>query len=226
MSVQNTATVPVTLLQAVNEMLAAVGRGPVTSTDPAGAGQEAGKAIAIISDTAVVVQSEGWYFNEEIEYPLTPSPVDGRIALPTNCLTVKQSTTSYARASRPAADRNRTFTMRGMPDGNFLYDIANHTFSWITNTAGNDVEQPLLTGTLVVDMILAFPFEQIPQPIRWYITCKAGRNWAVGRVPDMNTYRFTDAVLQEAEARARTYDQEARNIDAYDNPHFAMMRRR
>ena len=226
MTVQDTATTPLTLLDAINEMLAAVGRGPVTSTDPAAAGEEAAKAIAIISDISVAVQSEGWWFNEEVEYPLVPSPVDGTIVLPTNCLSVKRSTRAYSKQTRPNADRNRTFSMRGVNGTNYLYDIANHTYTWIANTDGYACDQPLITGTVVVEMILAYPFEDIPQPVRWYIMAKAGREWAVGRVPDMNTYRFTDAIVQDAEARARAADTEMRDAVPEDNPHFRTMRRR
>ncbi len=226
MAVQDTATVPITLLQAVNEMLAAVGRGPVTSTDPAAAGTEAGKAIAIISDTSVQVQERGWWFNEEYEYPLSPSPVDGTIILPINCLKVRNSIHNYPKQQRPQADRNRTFTMRGLNGSTYLYDMANQTFSWCANSDGYAVAQPLVTGNLVVDMTLAYPFEDIPQAIRWLITCQAGRDWAVGRVPDMNTYRFTDAVLQQAEADAQNFDREMRPSQPTESPHFKMMRRR
>ena len=207
-------------------MLAAVGRGPVTSTDPAVAGEEAGKAIQIISDTAVTVQEEGWYFNSEVDYILTPSPVDGTITLPANCLRVKKNTVRLPKNYYAQADRNRVFTMRGNQGVNQLYDIANQTFSWIVNTDGYSVVQPLLTGALSVDMVLAFPFEDIPNAIRWLITCKAGHAWAVGRVPDQTTYRFTDEVLADADAKARAYDQDVSTPEAEESPHYAMMRRR
>ena len=226
MSVVDTATVPVTLLQAVNEMLAAVGRGPVTSTDPLAAGEEAAKAIAIISDVSIAVQSEGWWFNEEVEYALTPSPVDGTIVLPANTLSVRRSTRAYSKQQHPMADRNRTYTMRGNNGIMYLYDIANQTYSWIANTDGYTVVQPLVTGTLVVELILAFPFEDIPQPVRWYIMARAGNMWGPGRVPDMNSYKFSESVLQDAEAKARQFDQESRVTIPEDNPHFAFMRRR
>lgn len=215
-----------TLLQAVNEMLSAVGRGPVTSTDPSVAGEEAAKAISIISDVAVNILSEGWWFNEEVEYPLNPSPADGTIVLPANTLAVRRSTRAYSKQTHPMADRNRTYTMRGNGGVMYLYDVANQTYSWIANTMGYTVAQPLVTGTLVVELILSFPFEDIPQPVRWYIMAKAGNMWGPGRVPDMNTYKFSEAVLVDAEAKARQFDQESRTTIPEDNPHFAFMRRR
>lgn len=227
MTILDTGTTPLTLLDAVNEMLAAVGRGPVASTDPDVMGEEAGKALTIISNVSVQMQTQGWYFNEEIEYPLQPSPVDGTIVLPPNCLSVKKSTRSLPKQFRATSDRNRFFTERGWNNGRYLYDLANQTFYWtVTNTAGNQTPQPLLTGTLFVEMILAYPFEDIPQAIRWYIMAKAGNLWGVGRVPDQETYRFTQTVVDEAESEARKYDEEARDAAPEENPHFALMRRR
>lgn len=226
MPILDTATTPLTLLDAVNEMLSAVGRGPVTSTDPSSAGEEAAKAIQIISDVSVQVQTEGWYFNEEIEYPLVPSPADGTIALPANALSVKRSTRSLSKQTHAAADRNRTFTMRGVNGVQYLYDLANQTYSWITNTDNLPVSQPLTTGTLVVEMKLAYPFEDLPQAIRWYIMAKAGNVWGVGRVPDQETYRFTQAVVDDAYSRALQFDSESRDFVPEENPHFRRMRQR
>lgn len=229
MTIQDTPTVPLTLLQAINEMLAAVGRTAVSSTDPSQAGTEAAKAIAIIQDVAVQVQSQGWRFNEEIEYPLQPSPVDGTLSVPLNTLVVKRNRQHLPRNYRPPGDRDRSFTLRGNPGNNGqlqLWDLANQTFSWALNTDGFAVVQPLVTGTLLVDLYLAFPFEEIPQAIRWLILAKAARMFAVGRVPDMNTFRFSDTVYQDALAAAEQFDQDDRTTEAEDSPHFAMMRRR
>ena len=222
----STPTVPLTMLEAVNEMLAAVGRGPITSLTQPDAGDEAEKAIAILGNASVQIQSKGWWFNSEYEWVIPASLTDGTIVLPPNVLTARNSVRKYPKQIRQQYDRHRTFTMRAVNGVFYLYDIANHTFSWVTNQQGFPVQQPLTTGNLAVDMVLAYSFEDIPEPIRWYITCKAGRDWAVGRVPDMNTYRFTDAVLQDAEADAINFDREMRPQVAEVNPHFKQMRRR
>lgn len=226
MTILDTATTPLTLLQAVNQMLSAVGRGPVTSTDPNGAGEEAAKAIQTISDVSVQVQAEGWYFNEEIEYALVPNPVDGTIALPLNVLSVKRSTRSLSKQSHPQSDRNRSFTMRGVNGVMYLYDLANQTYSWIANTDAITVAQPLISGTLAVEMKLAYPFEDLPQAIRWYVMAKAGNIWGVGRVPDQETYRFTQAVVDDAYSKALQFDSESRDFVPEENPHFRSMRQR
>ena len=198
-------------------------------------GQEAGKALTIISDVSVQIQQQGWYFNEEIEFPLNPSAVDGTIVLPANCLSVKKSTRQLPKEVRAPSDRNRFFTMRGWNNPNvggsgqgfYLYDLANQTYYWTTtNSLGNTTNQPLFTNTIYVEMILAYPFEDIPQAIRWYIMAKAGNLWGVGRVPDQQTYRFTQAVVDEAESEARKFDEEARDAEPEENPHFMLMRRR
>lgn len=222
-----TSIVPTTLLEAINEMLAAVGRGPVSSViDPTNIGGEEQKALAILNDMSVEVQTKGWWFNSEYEYILTPNPLDGTIPLPINCLTVRRTTKHFSKQTRPQYDRHRIFTMRGVDGKMYLYDIANHTFSWIANSAALPVDQPLQTGALAVDMVLAYPWEDIPQPIRWFILCKAARTFAVGRVPDMQTFRFGDATLTDAEAEAYSFDREQRPQEPEVNPHFARMRQR
>lgn len=223
----STLIVPITLTQAVNEMLAAVGRGPVsTVTDPEAIGDEEQKALQVINDICVVIQSKGWWYNTLYEYMVTPNPVDGSIALPLNTLAARANTRTYPKQARGQYDRYRTFTMSYVDSKPYLYDMANNSYAWINGTDGTVAPQPLLSGALALELVIAYPFENIPQPIRWFITCRAGRDFAVGRVPDMNTYRFGDAVLTDAEAAASNFDREMRPQTPTVNPHFKNMRRR
>lgn len=223
----STSIVPITLTQAVNEMLAAVGRGPITSvSDPQAIGDEEQKALAIINDACVDIQARGWWYNSLYEYIVTPNPVDGSIALPLNTLTARENTRFFPKQARGQYDRYRTFTMNYVNGKPYLYDMANNSYAWINGTDGTIAPQPLVQGALGVELIIAYAFEDIPQPIRWFITCRAGRDFATGRVPDMNTYRFGDAVLTDAEATANNFDREMRPQTPAVNPHFHNMRRR
>lgn len=223
-----TSIVPITLTQAVNEMLAATGRGPITSiNNPQAIGDEEQKALAIINDACIVIQSRGWWYNTVYEYVVSPNPMDGSIALPINTLSVRANTKFFPKQVREQYDRYRTYTMQYVNGVPYLYDLANNTFAWVNGTDGTSTTpQPLLTGALAVELISSFSFENIPQPIRWFITCRAGRDFAVGRVPDMNTYRFGDAELTDAEANAINFDREMRPQVPTVNPHFKSMRRR
>ena len=70
-------------LAAVNQILGAVGQAPVTTLD------QTNPDVAIAYDTLVEVnreiQSEGWVFNTEEEYPFNQD-VNGEILIPDNIL--------------------------------------------------------------------------------------------------------------------------------------------
>ena len=212
-----TPTTPITLLSAVNEMLAAVGTAQVATLDTSSTNEEVQKALNTLKDVSVRVQSDGWGFNVEDDFPLNPDPVTGYIALPANALFMGVSTKS----------RDRYPTQR---QGN-LYDIKNHTFQWANGSNGIVTPNPLVgsgsdLGTIYVKLQFTFDFEDCPQPIRWLIMAEAGRMWGVGRVPDSATFKFTDAVYEEALARAIAWDNDATSFYPEQNPHFSAMRRR
>lgn len=74
---------PASELDAVNEMLAAIGEDPASSLDflpPSG-----NTALHLLRETSRSVQSEGYWFNTERDYPLTPGE-DRRIAVPSNVI--------------------------------------------------------------------------------------------------------------------------------------------
>jgi hypothetical protein len=75
-------------LPAINKILASCGQAPVTTLD------QTNPEVAIAYDTLLQVsrevQAEGWTFNTEFEYKLTPN-TDDYILLPANMLQVKLS---------------------------------------------------------------------------------------------------------------------------------------
>ena len=74
-----------TELQAVNEILASVGQAPVTTLE------QTNPDVAIAYDTLLQVsrevQAEGWTFNKEYSYELTPD-TNKEIAIPNNILQI------------------------------------------------------------------------------------------------------------------------------------------
>lgn len=78
-----------TELNAINEVLAAVGQAPVTTLD------QTNPDVSIIQQTlknvSREVQSEGWHFNKEYNYKLTPQ-ADQTIPITDNMLQVDLST--------------------------------------------------------------------------------------------------------------------------------------
>lgn len=136
---------PTTELDAVNTMLTTIGESPVSSLDVSGL-TDVAIARGVLREVSRLVQSKGWHFNTEIEYPLSPT-LDGFMIPPAN--TIRVDTTKYY--------QDRDVVQRGSK----MYDRANHTY--------------LFTEPLEFDLILFLDFEELPEAARHYITIRASR---------------------------------------------------
>lgn len=143
-------------LAAVNEILGSVGQAPVTVLDQTN--PEVAFAYTTLMEISREVQAEGWTFNREYEYPLTPD-VDGHIHVPSNVLAMDLSDT-YENMSYDTVIR----------DGK-LYDKLNHSFKWENKE-------------YKVDILWLFTFDDLPQPFRDYITARASTRAATRLVGD------------------------------------------
>lgn len=198
MASPTTATIPSTLLEAVNTLLRAVGSTEVMSLTLADMDQRAQGALEVLSEQSRVIQMEGWHFNTEDDYPLTPG-TDGRISLPTN----------LAKFAVSPKSASMDVTQRGL----YLYDRRKHTSTF--------------DKTIYANITMLFEFADIPPAIRWLITAQAGRIFGVNRKADTGTYRFTKEVETDARAMALVADTEARDTALPDtSPHFQNMKRR
>lgn len=74
-----------TVLEAVNIMISILGIRPVNDIDTSGV-SEAAMARDLLHEVSKEVQTPGWSFNSDIEYPLTPNESDN-IEIPANALT-------------------------------------------------------------------------------------------------------------------------------------------
>lgn len=140
-----TATTLLTELEALNMMLTAADEAPVqTASQPGHFPLTVAKSV--LNDTARTVQSIGWSFNTEYQFPLTRN-VDGTITIAPNVLSLDVD--------------DKWSGVDPVQRGSVLYDRKNHR-----STFEHD-----LTGTI----ILALPWDQMPQPARQYIAIKAAR---------------------------------------------------
>ncbi len=139
-------TVPVSELEAVNMLLAAVGEAAVSSLETATT-VDVTQAKNLISNINREVQQKGWHFNTEWDVILSLDS-DSRIPLGTTILSIYSP--------------SKLTTIRGREGSPFLYDLSNNTFTWTASV--NDA----VTITLL-------DFEDIPQTARQYITTKAAR---------------------------------------------------
>jgi hypothetical protein len=192
---------PTTLLDAVNALLNSVGLASVDSLLDADSNLDSKKAFEACSRASAQVQAAlGWYGSTE-DYTIIPD-TNSEIMIPPNWLAVrpKRSSSTWA---------NKKVTVR---QGK-LYDLTGHTFKF--------------TSAVDLTVTQALAFEDLPQAFRWYVTCKAGRAFAVGTYPTSGTFKFTAEEELKAKAEALQEDEMLRDQNLPEtSPHFACMRRR
>lgn len=154
--------VPLTELDAVNILLQSIGQSPVNSLAVPGV-KDVSIAQLTLHNVSREVQSQGWWFNTDDDYPLLPD-IAGDIALPSNALQVVPKSTS-----------GRVLTER---DGK-LYNKSDRTFTFAT---GESIE---------CDIKWFFGFSTLPQVAKNYITYKAGRVFQTNIVSSQLLYQFT-----------------------------------
>jgi hypothetical protein len=137
-----------TKLEAINEMLTGIGQAPVVSLDVAN--PEIALALSVLDTVTKEIQSEGWHFNSEINYPFTPDN-SGHILVPANVLQLSDNKLSNVQQYQTV-----------VRDGK-LYDKVNHTFNF-------PVGSPVLC-----DVVWLFDFEDLPEVFVRYITQRATR---------------------------------------------------
>lgn len=174
-----TPTAMMTKLDAVNLMLASIGQSPInvlTGTIP----KDAAKAVLALDTALREVLTQGWSFNSDTEYPLTPDGTQ-RIDVPATAIFIDPTF-------------GEPFVMRWDTGGGSpalrLYDTDKRTF----NEYQNDVK---------VDVIWLFNYEEIPQHARMYIAMKAGRKFQSGILASAIIYDFTKELEAEAYAGFR-----------------------
>lgn len=177
-----TITTPTTELEAVNTILGAIGESPINSVTNLTLG-DAAKAYDILTRVSREVQSSGWKFNTDYEYPITPD-TDGFINIPLNAASVAVSPIDA-----------------GMWDlawrGGKMYDRKNQTF--------------VIGKTVRFNMVTILTFEDMPPTARHYITIRSARIFldeAMGS-SDLNGFKEKD----EAQAQAIFAEKEAEDED-------------
>lgn len=163
-----------TELQAINQILSSVGQAPVTTLE------RTNPDVAISYDTlnevSRVVQSEGWTFNREYNYPFAPNE-KGEIGYPPNVLQLDASTDPRYYSN----DQYDTIRREGK-----LYDRRNHTFKF--------------DKTIFCDVKWYFDWEDLPIPIQDYIVGRAATVVSSRLIGDPEQYQ----ILAQAEGYLRS----------------------
>ncbi len=131
-------------------------------------------ALNTLREVSREVQSEGWSFNKELDYPITPDS-NNEVNIANNVLQM---------------DLNRTYTQNidreSINRGGKLYDKKKHSNKWTDET-------------LYVDIIWYFDWKDIPDPIQAFIVARAASIVSSRIIGDGNQYQM----LQQKEAFTR-----------------------
>jgi hypothetical protein len=160
-----------TELDAVNQILSSVGQAPVTTLDLQN--PEVSIVLNTLREVNRQVQAEGWIFNTERHYELTPDNETNEIAYPFNLLQIDTNTPQH---------KDRYDVVKR---GTKLYDRQNHTYTF--------------TDSIYADVVWYFDFTDVPPAIQTYITARAARMCATKMIGD----RELNGLLQEQELQTR-----------------------
>ena len=143
-----------TELDAINSILMSVGESSVNSTTVQS--PEVVIARSTLQQVCREVQSEGWMFNTETEYPITLD-TNNHCLVPNNVLQIDVNHFKHL---------NDFNVVRKKDSGIWkLYDLIEHRFNF-ENTS---------EGKLYVDVLWMVEFEAMPQVFRDYVTIRASR---------------------------------------------------
>jgi hypothetical protein len=174
---------PLTELESINIMLSTIGESPISSLSADQSTVDVGIAQSVLREVSVQVQEEGWQFNTEINWVMSPVQGTGEIQIPLNCIQI----------DTVGPDVHVDVAMRGQR----LYDRLNHTFAF--------------TKSLTVDMIILLEFTDMPQAARHYITVRAARVFQQRVVGSDTLGSFTEK--DELRARAALKKLDSNNAD-------------
>ena len=178
-----TTTVDIdTELSAVNAILGSIGQSPISGLDFAN--PEISFIFNLLKESSQDVQSEGWTFNTEQDYPFTPDS-NNEILIPSNVLQIDIS----AETGHEEMDVIRR--------SGKLYDKQEHTYTF--------------TEELKCDVVWLFDWVDLPRPIQDYITSRAACFTVSRIVGDGQLYQM--CMQKEAYCRAMALEYECNQGD-------------
>ena len=184
-----------TKLEAVNIMISVIGESPVNTLGGTSVPVTVIQSVKVLDETSKAIQSEGWHFNTEYDYPLIPDASTSKITLPVNTLKIDLDPEIYTDTDP---------VQRGLK----LYDRKKHTELWTKDL------KALITFELA--------FEELPEQFRHYITVKAARIFATRFLGSREIEGF--ALRDEIEAKARAIDSDSESADRTIFDNYSVLR--
>jgi len=188
----NTSIATETELSSVNSILGSIGQAPIsriyrdTSGELSYINPEVSFIHQLLLEVSTDVQLEGWVFNTEHNYPLTPN-ASGEINVPANVLRLDMSDNSTYRTT--------DFVLRNGK----LYDKYNHTYK-------HDPQK-----SINFDIVWKWEFDELPSAFKRYITLRASGRAATQLVTNPQLVQLL--ATQEAQARAACMEYECNQGD-------------
>jgi len=164
-------------LPAVNQILQSCGQAPVTTLDQTN--PDVAIAYQTLLEVSREVQAEGWSFNKEYHYDMTPDS-NNEISIPNNILQID--------AAKNAANAQIDVIRRSGK----LYDKANHTYTF--------------TKKVSCDITWLFDWVDIPTPIADFITSKAATTVSSRIVGDTTQFEMLQQKENFNRAMAMEYE--------------------
>ena len=171
-----------TELSAVNSVLGAIGQSPITTLDYEN--PEISFVYNILMECSVDVQSEGWVFNTEYNYPIKLNTFD-ELPIPENVLRIDVTEGQVFRYTDLVRRNGK------------IYDKLNHTYEF--------------DSPVNFDIVWLFPFNDLPTVFKRYITYKASARAATQLVTNPQLTQLI--AQQEAFSRAACMEYECSQGD-------------
>ena len=163
-----------TKLQAVNTILSNIGQAPTSTTESTN--PQVQMAVRILDEVSNDVQTEGWAFNSESDYPFHPENKTSEIEIPFNVV----------RVDHP--DVRCDVIIRQ----NKLYDRINHTYSF--------------TEVQKLNVIWLFDWEDLPESAKQYILIRAANLFAMRATGSAEIAKYSEREEANARAALIEYE--------------------
>lgn len=144
-------------------------------------------AEGILDEVCLQVQSEGWVFNTEQDYPFTPDN-NGNISIPDNVLRLDQV---------PWANTNV------INRGGKLYDKLAHT--------------NVFNETLYLDVVWYFDFVDLPEAFKQYIAIRAANLFAGRAVGSQEAVKYSATEESNARAACIEYETQQGDYNIFND---------
>ena len=176
-------------------MVSVIGESPVNTLSGTSVPVTVTQAVHALEETSKAIQSEGWHYNTEYDYPLVPDSVTSKITLPVNTLKVDLD---------PEICTDSDPVQRGLT----LYDRKNHRDTW--------------TKDLKAIITFELQFEELPEQFRHYIAVKSARIFAARFLGSREIEGF--AFRDEIEAKAWAIESDSENADRTIFDNYSVLR--